>query len=89
MKDERTPYVLRFDGRIPAVRYYKDREAGVKARKKYRAEGYHVLLHKVQIPQENTIGTIDTAAKPTRRDHNSFLNRIADRFRRRGRKHAN
>ena len=42
---EEIPYVLRFDGRIPAVRWYKNQEEGIKARKKYRKQGYHVLLH--------------------------------------------
>jgi hypothetical protein len=77
-------YVLTFNGPKPARAWFRSREAGIKARNKFRKEGYHVLLTKVNLPEV-------TDAKTTRkrrvenRDHNSFLTRIADRFRRRNR----
>ena len=71
-----TPYVLRFDGRIPIVKYYKNKEEGVKARRKYRAEGYHVLLHPVPAMKGKDI---EFKAKPEPRgDNNNRFSRFTD-----------
>ena len=87
MSEKEEPYVLRFDGRIPAVRYYKNKEAGIKAREKARKNGYHVLLHKVRFPEAPTIGSEDAKTYPRpKHNNNKFLSKIADRFRRRSRK---
>ena len=80
----RQPYVLRFNGPIPTVRYYPNRDKGIAARDKYRKMGYHVLL-------SATEGREVDYAETTRErsveggDNNRFLHRIADRFRRRSR----
>jgi len=81
MSNAMEPYVLRFDGRVPAVRYYVSREKGVKARRKYRMLGYHVQLLKIQTSEELP----DAKTEPNSRDNNNFFTRLTDRFRRKSR----
>ena len=88
MSDAMEPYVLRFDGRVPAVRYYVSREKGVKARSKYRKLGLHVQLLKVQIPEDKVQileELPDAKTEPNSRDNNNFFTRLTDRFRRKSR----
>lgn len=66
-------YALHFNGRVPAIRYYQSRTKGIKARKKYRAMGYHVQLNKVEIP--------DAGEKGVGGDNNLSRTRFADWFR--------
>ena len=88
MTQKNEPYVLRFDGRVPVVRWYPSRVRGIKARRKYRKLGFHVQLLKVQIP-ENKVQILeelpDAKTEPDSRDNNNFFTRLTDRFRRRSR----
>ncbi len=74
---------MRFAGPIPAVRYYPNREQGIKARDKYREQGFHVLLHKVALAEVPD----DRSKKPeeSKRSNNKFLAGLTDRFRRKAR----
>jgi len=78
-------YALHFNGRVPAIRYYRSRAKGVAARKRYHKMGYHVQLNKV-IKEELYAEAELRRSEDASRSDKSFLARAADRFRRRTRK---
>jgi hypothetical protein len=79
------PYVLEFDGPIPAYSYFGSRGEGAKARTKARAKGYKVKLYALP----GAVEAMDAKARLVERDgdndNNQFLAKLRDKFRRKAR----